>query len=180
MASERPEVRALTVADAESLWAMRLRALREHPEAFGRSYEETRDIPLDEVHDRFRTDWAPPANVVLGAFLDGQLVGTTGLYRVETIKERHKATIWGVYVAPDARGRGLGRALLEAAIAHAATLPGIEQLRLSVGSRSTAARALYTSLGFAPYGLERAALKLDDGYVDEEHLVLHLLPPPPP
>jgi hypothetical protein len=42
------KIRALTEADAGIFWAVRLRALRDEPEAFGRDYEETRDRPLAE------------------------------------------------------------------------------------------------------------------------------------
>ena len=166
------ELRRLTEADADRFWALRQRALREHPEAFGRSDDEERATPIAEVPTRVPS---PPDGFVLGAWREDELVGTVGLRRMAPEKQRHKALLWGVYVAPGVRGLGVARRLLAAAVADACELPGLEQIQLMVGSRSPAARRLYASLGFAPFGLERQATKLDPGdYVDQEHSVLFL------
>jgi ribosomal protein S18 acetylase RimI-like enzyme len=50
-------------------------------------------------------------------------------------------------VAPALRGRGIGRALLEAAI-EAAREAGASGIDLNTGETDTAARALYESCGF--------------------------------
>ena len=55
---------------------------------------------------------------VFGAF-DSALVGVVGVRRQTRQKERHKAQIWGMYLREEHRGRGLGRRLMEAAIAFA-------------------------------------------------------------
>jgi ribosomal protein S18 acetylase RimI-like enzyme len=52
-----------------------------------------------------------------------------------------------LYVAPDRRGEGLGRALLEAAM-ETARGEGAEQMELGTSEDDTAARALYESAGF--------------------------------
>jgi ribosomal protein S18 acetylase RimI-like enzyme len=77
-------------------------------------------------------------------------------------------------VAAEARGRGVGRALVEAAVARARAWPGLAQIVLGVAAHNTAARRLYRSLGFEVFALERRALRLSDRDVDEEHLVLYL------
>jgi len=53
-----------------------------------------------------------------------------------------------LYVAPPARGRGLGRALMEAAI-ELARGRGADHMDLGTGEQDVAARALYESLGFS-------------------------------
>jgi ribosomal protein S18 acetylase RimI-like enzyme len=53
-----------------------------------------------------------------------------------------------LYVAPEHRGRGVGRALLEAAIALARSR-GATYMDLCSGEQDVAARALYESLGFS-------------------------------
>jgi ribosomal protein S18 acetylase RimI-like enzyme len=56
-----------------------------------------------------------------------------------------------LYVVPDRRGRGLGRALMEAAI-ELARREGAKYMDLGTGEDDTAARALYESLGFSNRG----------------------------
>jgi ribosomal protein S18 acetylase RimI-like enzyme len=52
-----------------------------------------------------------------------------------------------LYVVPDRRGQGLGRALMEAAI-ELAGREGADQMDLGTSEDDIAARALYESLGF--------------------------------
>ena len=52
-----------------------------------------------------------------------------------------------LYVVPDRRGQGIGRALMEATMA-AARAEGADTMELGTGEADTAARGLYESLGF--------------------------------
>lgn len=168
------EIRLLDESDAETYRTLRLRALRENPEAFGSTYEERSARPLAEFADQLRPDGDPPQRFTLGAYVAGALAGSITFRRSPYVKEQHKGVITAMFVAPEQRGQGLGRALLEAAIARARSLPGVEQINLSVVTTNDAARALYTSLGFESYGLERHALKQDGRYYDEYLMVLWL------
>lgn len=167
-------VRPLEPAEAELFNAFRLRGLKESPEAFGSTYEEEAAIPAEAARARFpHTE----EEFVLGAFGEaGRLVGVAGFYRERHLKTRHKGFVWGMYVAPEARGRGVGRALLSALIERAKPLDGLEQINLDVVTVNAAARALYLSHGFRVYGLERMAMKQADRYFDIEHMTLHLRP----
>ena len=169
------EIRRLTDKDAGAYWEVRLRALREDSRAFGASYDETVQRPFESVIDRFRTEWATADNFILGAFED-RLVGMVGFYREKYVKMRHKGTIAQMYVVAEARGRGIGRALLDEAIIRAATLPDLEQINLTVVSDNVPARSLYEARGFQTYGLELRALRVDVDYVDEVYMVLRLNP----
>lgn len=53
-----------------------------------------------------------------------------------------------LYVVPERRGRGLGRALMQAAMAHARSA-GADYMDLGTSEDDVAARALYESLGFS-------------------------------
>jgi len=165
-------MRLLTAADADAYRRLRLRALSEHPEFFGRAIEEAET--LAEITEQLGTRHDGRESFILGAFADG-LVGIASCSRDRGMKHRHKAMIWGMYVAPEARGRGIGRRLLLEAIARAAAWPGLEQLVLGVATHNETARALYRSCGFAVFGVEPHALKLGERYVDEEHMVLRLV-----
>jgi GNAT superfamily N-acetyltransferase len=97
--------------------------------------------------------------VVLGAFADDALVGIAGCYQESKAKLRHKAVIWGMYVAPEARGHGVGRRLLERAITEARTWPDVDRVTITVVERVRAARDLYLSAGFEVFGREPDALR---------------------
>lgn len=157
-------VRRLRPDEAEVFWALRLRGLREHPEAFGASLEEDAARPMEAVRARLMGD----SQCVVGAFDGERLVGVGGLYRGGEAKSAHKAHVWGMYVTPEARSRGLGRKLLEALIEEARRMPGVERLLLSVAVGNAPAQGLYRALGFRTFGVEPAALKIGGTYVDQE------------
>ncbi|HEY3517187.1 MAG TPA: GNAT family N-acetyltransferase [Gammaproteobacteria bacterium] len=161
------ELRQLDSSDAAAFSALRLAALRECPTAFSSSYEEECAIPLARRAERMAPD---RDHAIFGAFDGENLVGTVGLHRESGRKLAHKAVIWGVYVAPAFRQRGIGRLLLERALAHATSMPGLLQVTLGVNTENTAAIALYTSLGFETFGLERGFLLVDGVLHDELHM----------
>lgn len=152
------------------LIALRREALESHPLAFGASTEDDRGLSLEFM----QTSLADPEQAVFGAFEGDGLTGMVGVVRAARVKIRHKAHIWGTYVSPHARGKGTGRALLEAAIERARAWPGVEQLHLGVTDAAVAARKLYEAAGFRIWGQEPRALQWEGRFVDELHLVLDL------
>lgn len=88
------------------------------------------------------------------------------------MKRRHKAWIWGVFVAPAARGRGIAKCLMQAAIQRAKSIPGLEMLLLTVAVDQPAPRKLYQSLRFRSFGVEPRGLKIGNASHDEENMVL--------
>ena len=167
-------IRAFTASDARDFRRLRLRALKEHPDAFGSSYEEESALTLEAVAARMRRTAESPDDFTLGAYREGELVGMVGFFREQRGKMRHKATIWGMYVPSEEQGKGIGRALLTEAIERARLIPGLEQVGLAVVTPNRRARGLYASLGFEAYGVEPNALVVDGEHLDEEFMVLRL------
>lgn len=107
------------------------------------------------IEDSLRHDLAtlakfrPPEGQLLLAIEDGAAVGTAALRRIAP----DTAEIKRMYVQPAARGRGLGRALLDRMIEGAETA-GYERIRLDSARFMREAQALYRANGFediAPY-----------------------------
>jgi GNAT superfamily N-acetyltransferase len=169
------QVRILNEKDAEAFWKIRLRALQENPESFGASYEEILERGIAGTAQGLGRREGAPENVTFGAFDEkGQLVGLAGFRREEEAKKRHKGVIWGMYVPNELRGQGIGKALLEAAIEYAKSLPDLERINLAVVLTNKEARLLFVSHGFQSYGMEGKALKLHDRYFDQELMTLPL------
>ncbi|MFO7544430.1 MAG: GNAT family N-acetyltransferase [Trueperaceae bacterium] len=169
---EAPEptvIRALTASDVTDARALRIEALRDSPRAFATSVEEEEARSLEQTAARIEPG---PGFVVLGAYDDvGRLVGMVGLRREDHAKERHKATLWGMYVTPGARGRGVARALVQDLLERAAAMQGLRQVNLGVAADNEPARRLYEAFGFETFGLERNALVVDGDDVDELFMV---------
>jgi ribosomal protein S18 acetylase RimI-like enzyme len=163
-------IRQLGRADADLYRPVRLRAVREEPTAFGSAYEDEVDRPVSMTAERL----ANPDGVTLGAFDGDALVGVVTCIHATGRKMRHRANIYAMYVAPEARGRGVGRALLTEAIARARAWDGVDLVLLTVSAINEPARRLYDSLGFVTYGVEPRALRVDGRDVDEELMALDL------
>lgn len=77
----------------------------------------------------------------------------------------------GMGLRPEARGQGLGRALLQAALARAWDC-GFTRIELTVREDNHRARALYESLGFAHEGVRRRGSCIDGIYHDVHAMAL--------
>jgi ribosomal protein S18 acetylase RimI-like enzyme len=83
----------------------------------------------------------------------GRLVGNASLLPVDGFP--HRWVLANVAVHPDFRGRGIGRRLTEACVAHVKQHDG-ECLLLQVDSDNQQAQVLYASLGFRPLATRAA------------------------
>lgn len=146
--------------------ALRLRAVREHQDAFLVTEEEELARPIEVVRERL----AAPDSVTLGAWLDDELVGSLGFLRQRRAKIDHKAEIWGMYVVPERRGAGVGRTLLVEAIRRLGTWKNLRQVQLAVTAHNKGALALYEALGFRTWGVEPGAMCVDGAELDEIHM----------
>ena len=169
-----PLVRRLHESDAAAYHALRIRALREHPDAFTSSFEEEQGRPLAWAEARLRDDAFRPHDFFLGAFSGGALAGIVGLQGRYRPKERHNATVVGMFVAPELAGRGLGRALMNELLARSRALADLAQLDLTVTEGNHGAQALYAGCGFTIFGRQPNAIRLDGREFAKLHMLLRL------
>jgi GNAT superfamily N-acetyltransferase len=86
---------------------------------------------------------APPLGAWVVAYLDHEPVGCGGVKRLDD----SSAELKRIYLAPEARGHGLGRRLLAELERYAQSL-GYAQLRLDTGDRQPEALGLFLSAGY--------------------------------
>jgi ribosomal protein S18 acetylase RimI-like enzyme len=165
-----PLIRQLIPADRDAFFQLRLRALLAHPESFSQSHQEALEKGPEQYDAKLQDASAAEGDFILGAFAaaDQPLIGMVRLARNQRLKERHKASVVGMYVAPEAAGRGVGRALLTELLARAERVAGLRQIQLVVASKNAAARHLYESAGFRCYGREIEGLCVDGVFNDAD------------
>ncbi|WBU52311.1 GNAT family N-acetyltransferase [Paracoccus sp. SCSIO 75233] len=136
----------LTPDRAEEWRDIRLEALRTAPEAFGSSFDEWEDRPLEDFAARLAgcEMWAAgPA--------PGTPRAVASWERDISPAEPDLGWVMSVYVAPDARGQGLGDAIF-ARLARNAANAGMSRLGLHVARDNLRAQALYARAGFIATG----------------------------
>lgn len=123
---------------------LRLASLLDAPEAFCATHDD--EAALDERAWRDRLDH-PLVCTLLGWLPDEPV----GILVVEPWDGGVVAGLASVWVAPRGRGRGVGDALIEAALAHARRW-GYQRVALEVGDHNVPARRLYARHGFTRTG----------------------------
>ena len=159
-----PLICQLTPTHASAYRALRLRCLTDHPQAFTADAEEAARQPLAWSVQRLTPHPDQPHDFFLGAWVNGDLAGMVGLQGRYRIKERHNATVLGMYVAPQHTSQGLGALLLTALLDQARQLTELEQLDLTVTQGNHTAQALYERHGFTVFGVHPNAIKVHDQY----------------
>jgi GNAT superfamily N-acetyltransferase len=137
------EVRRVRPEEWQALRDVRLRALADAPAAFATRYEEARERP-----GRWWVDWAArsatgTAQAMFLAWDGHRPVGIVGTF-VEDGGARWLISMW---TEPAARGRGVGRALVDATVVFARAA-GSTELLLEVTEGNDPAYALYRTCGF--------------------------------
>jgi GNAT superfamily N-acetyltransferase len=128
---------------------LRLRALADSPDAFGSTLAREQDRSDAEWSSRLSPHAGSAWDLPLVAEVDGVPAGLAW-GRIE-LSNPDVANLYQMWVAPDYRGLGAGRRLLEAAIAWARS-QGAACLDLGVTYRDSPATRLYLHLGFEPVG----------------------------
>ena len=150
-------IRPLGIADRAAFRALRQRALTTDPYSFLMTRAEEDAVPRLMLENLL--EQPDPANCLLGAERGQDLLGILGLANRKLIKINHVSHIVSVYVAPEARGRGIARALLAAAIERAFACAHIGAINLDVVAGQQAER-LYRGAGFVEFGREPDAHRL--------------------
>ena len=113
---------------------------------------------------------------VLVAEAGGTIVGYVQIGRPTPVPANaHVLMVRGLAVDPDRRGAGIGRALVDAAVAEARAR-GARRLTLRVLGPNASVCAVYAAAGFVVEGVLREEFHLDGGYVDDVLMARDLTP----
>lgn len=117
-------------------------------------------------------------DLLLCAELEGEVVGSCGLHPAHPALRRRHALMLGISVLPQAQGRGVGSALMQAMCDYADQWAGALRLELTVYVDNARAIALYRKFGFVVEGTHRAYALRQGRYADV-HAMARLHPDPP-
>ncbi len=164
-------VRILTVEDLAAYRALHRFALSEAPQAFVETL----------ANDAVRSD-AVVAEMLArgegwGAFDDGRLVGKLVIDAPPYDCLAHTRWLHAIYLHPDARGGGVGAALVGAAIAHVRA-EGATRIALWVNDENPPARGMYERLGFVETGRVPGGICVGGDYIDDVLMTIELAPEP--
>ena len=160
------EIRRVRPDEWQALRDLRLRALATNSDAFGST--------LAGSSTRTDAEWQERANPSDGAVfvaasqdrLVGMVIGGQAPHRPDA------AAVYAMWVAPEARGSGVGAALMDA-VESWAREAGYENIGLGVTTVNAPAVGLYSSRGYADTG-ERHRLREDTDLEDQETMAKRL------
>lgn len=134
-------------------------------------------LTLEDQEERIRT--APDRGILLVARLPSRpVVGWLALTQGGLARTAHTARV-EVMVAASARGQGVGRGLLAAALEWAAEHPSIAKVGLAVYAHNDRAIGLYTSMGFREEGRRVGEYRMEDGTFRDDVLMCRWVKPGP-
>jgi len=145
------QIRRIRPDEWRELRDLRLRALRDTPDAFGSTYEREAAEP-----EQAWRDWAADGAEGGSQFWAFALDETSGRVGGMALGSRHWQVedaigVFSMWVDPALRGRGLGRRLVEAVVGWARTTER-PRVVLSVNETNATAIRLYERCGFTPTG----------------------------
>lgn len=157
-------VRAVTLGDAPALRRYARELFAEDLPGIYRRPTPT----LEEEREFIRAHIEPANSVMFVAEQDGRIVGNIGFVGGRLAEEAHVGT-FGISVARDHRGRGIGTALIEALLAWAPT-HGITRIEVQSWSNNPGSARLYERMGFEEEGRARGAVMRDGRTIDVIHM----------
>jgi RimJ/RimL family protein N-acetyltransferase len=129
----------------------------------------------EEKERQLLADWkADPDYFFNLAEVGGEIVGTCHASVPNTrARYRHRVSL-AIGIRKDHWGLGIGRRLMEAAIAWARTKEGVTQVELGVDTTNERAIALYRAVGMEIVGTLPRDRRMKDGrYRSEHHMAIY-------
>ena len=127
---------------------------------YRKTYEEELDWLINTVKNILLGK-----EIFIGVFAGERYIGSVGV-STEEIRGPHVG-VFGIVLAPEFRGLGLGRIMLQEALQQAKDHLKMTMVRLSCFANNDVAIQLYLNEGFVEYGRLPGGLKYRDMLVDQ-------------
>jgi ribosomal protein S18 acetylase RimI-like enzyme len=163
--TSKVEIVKLPISDWRDFKEIRLAALKGEPQAFGSSYAKNVAYPDSVWQERLR-DCENKKGICLFAKLEGKIVGMVMGGRTDEDKHAHLSHIWGTYVDSKARGKGVGKELMQKVIEELGKDADVQKIRVGVNAEQKPAIKLYESFGFKQ--IKTLLMKMGDGLEHQE------------
>jgi GNAT superfamily N-acetyltransferase len=145
---QRVRIRRVGADEWASLRDVRLSALADSPDAFGATLVEERRFDEARWRGWATGDGWPGAVATFVADDAGSFVGMATGHHPDA--DPAIAWLFAMWVRPDLRGRGIGRALVDGVVSWANRRPPIGRVVLRVTETNAGADRFYASCGFVP------------------------------
>lgn len=157
----------LSIEEWSKYKALRLEALKNEPASFASSYNDNIKSPDKKWKKQLQKSHEGHESVMFFAKDGDKLIGMIGAFWEEKQKTQHLGNIFGVYVNPKYRGKGVGKQLMTTILNYLYDMPQIEKIKLGVMTNQIPALKMYEKFGFKYVGKLQRELKVGDEYYDE-------------
>jgi len=165
-------VRRVRADEADELFRLRVRALTCDPDAFDQTVQDAVDKGPGPLAEMIAASVAG-RDLALVADDSGSLVGLVLVTHSRRPRSQHRARLWGMWVAPEARSLGVGGELVGGAVDWCRRR-GIEMVDLWVVTDHVGAIRVYERAGFRVCGTARDGMRWQGRPQDEHQMTLHL------
>ena len=137
---------------------IRLDALQTDPQAFLSTYARESAWPEEKWISRLQETYGSGSWMLFAQNREQKLLGMIGGYRDADDLKTHRVQVWGVYVKPEHRGKGIAKSLMVGLLDKFALEPDIEEVILEVNTDQKSAQKLYERFDFTVTKTYRSGL----------------------
>lgn len=147
---DKIEIKALTKNDVDAFMAIRLEALKNHPQVYCNSYDKSSTYTQGQWEDYLSGN----KKQVFGLYINNQLEGITGVFTSRDDPTQRTANFGMSYIREKHRRKGYAALLYESRINWAKTQPHLEKIEVSHREGNVASQKAMQTHGFICTGTE--------------------------
>ena len=156
-------IRKLGEPDWKLFADLRLRALRSDPAVFGSTFEAEQA----QTDDEWKAAVSDESSAIFGLFCDAAPIGVSAISVYRQDPTGMTAILWGTWIEPEHRGKGLSEMLYRARLEWASEQRSLARVIVSHRESNLASRKSNQKFGFSP--TEKTSRVWPDGKREAEH-----------